>query len=202
MNLRKSVMGVIGIGLIAVPCLAASPHALPLQESLEKARVDGKYAMLLRQIKVEKDFEKYGAFRDAGPRTATDYAGLHALPAGHWVYVYPYWYIWRNLAQTLAPSALGAGASNGAARHTPRRRLHDRVGVVDAGRPGRMAPAGIRQAGPPHSDTRSRDLQPRRTAARDGVQARRRGSGIMERCRPDGPEGRQRRIGNCGQDRI
>jgi hypothetical protein len=66
--------------------------------------VDGKYAMLLRQIKVEKDFEKYGAFRDVGRRaTMADYAGLTGLPAGHWVYVYPYWYIWRDLAEKPTP---------------------------------------------------------------------------------------------------
>jgi hypothetical protein len=81
-----------------------APRALPLQESLEKARVDGKYAMLLRQFNAEKDFEKYGAFRDAGPRTFTDYAGLTGLPAGHWVYVYPYWYIWRDLAEKPTPA--------------------------------------------------------------------------------------------------
>ena len=32
-----------------------------------------------------------------------DYAGFTGLPAGHWVYVYPYWYIWRDLADKPAP---------------------------------------------------------------------------------------------------
>jgi hypothetical protein len=111
MNLRESVMGVMAAGLLVVLSPAApgagrnakAPRALPLQESLEKARVDGKYAMLLRQFKVEKDFEKYGAFRDVGPRTDKDYGDLTGLPAGRWVYVYPYWYIWRDLAEKPTP---------------------------------------------------------------------------------------------------
>jgi hypothetical protein len=104
MNLRGVVTGVTA-GLLALLAPAAPaaqdrpPRALPLQESLEKARVDGKYAMLLRQVKVEKDAEQYGAFRDAGQKPAqAEYAGLKDLPAGYWVYVYPYWYIWRDQA--------------------------------------------------------------------------------------------------------
>jgi hypothetical protein len=101
MNLRVSVMCVMAVGLLggATP---TAPRALPLQESLEKASVDGKYAMLLRQIKVEKDHAKYGAFRDVGRRTTMDYGAFVGLPAGHWVYVYPYWYIWRDLASPPA----------------------------------------------------------------------------------------------------
>jgi hypothetical protein len=102
MNLRVSVMCVMAAGFFAGSTTKA-PRALPLQESLEKARVDGKYAMLLQQIKVEKDAEKYGAFRDVGRRATMDYAGITGLPAGHWVYVYPYWYIWRDLAEKPAP---------------------------------------------------------------------------------------------------
>jgi hypothetical protein len=104
-------MGMMAAGLLVmlspVTLRAArdvkAPRALSLQESLEKARVDGKYTMLLRQIKVEKDFEKYGAFRDVGPRTTTNYANLTGLPAGRWVYVYPYWYIWRDLTDKPTP---------------------------------------------------------------------------------------------------
>jgi hypothetical protein len=102
MNLRVSVIGVMVAGLF-VGSTPEAPRALPLQESLEKARVDGKYAMLLRQIKVEKDFDKYGVFRDVGHRTTMDYGSFTGLPAGHWVYVYPYWYIWRDLAEKPTP---------------------------------------------------------------------------------------------------
>lgn len=76
----------------------ASPEALPLGKALRKARVNGKYEMLLRQIKVPADAARYADFRDLGPRDVTNYAGFTALPKGYWAYVYPYWYIWRDLA--------------------------------------------------------------------------------------------------------
>jgi hypothetical protein len=59
--------------------------------------VDGKYEMLLRQLKVPQDAAAYGDFRDLGKRTMTQYAGFDGLPYGHWVYVNPCWYIWRDL---------------------------------------------------------------------------------------------------------
>jgi hypothetical protein len=76
------------------------PRALPLEDALKKARVEGKYAMLLRQFKVEKDAETYGEFRDYGASSFQTYAGHSDLPKGYWVYVYPYWYIWRDLSAT------------------------------------------------------------------------------------------------------
>ena len=201
MNLRKSALGVIGVALIIAPGFAAAPHALPMQESLEKSRVDGKYAMLLRQVKVEKDFDKYGAFRDVGPRTVTDYAGITGLPAGYWVYVYPYWYIWRRPGAD-AEARVGAGTSDWSPRHACGRRLHHRLGVVDAGRSGRMAPVRIRRADPARCRGRSRDVQSRRPAAGDGVQARRRGGGSLEGQRPDASGRRQRRLRNPAQNRF
>ena len=74
--------------------------ALPLQEMLRKARAGGKYEMLLGQIKVPGDREKYADFHDLGKRELRAYAGFTGLPAGHWVYVAPYWYIWRDLSAT------------------------------------------------------------------------------------------------------
>jgi len=79
------------------------PQALPPLESLHKARVGGKYEMLLRQIKVPADHEKYADFRDLGQRQVKSYAGIVDLPPGYWVYVYPYWYIWRDLSETPKP---------------------------------------------------------------------------------------------------
>jgi hypothetical protein len=109
MNVRYHLTAASG-GLLALLLVAVSagreaekprpPQPLAPEEALAKARVDGKYAMLLRQIKVEKDFDKYGAFRDLGGRTVKDYAGFKDLPAGSWVYVYPNWYIWRDLAES------------------------------------------------------------------------------------------------------
>src|SRR5262249_5060505 len=72
----------------------APPQPLPLEEALVKARVNGKYEMLLRQIKVAADFNQHTDFHDLGSQNQANYAGFTDLPSGHWVYVYPYWYIW------------------------------------------------------------------------------------------------------------
>jgi hypothetical protein len=81
----------------------AAPAPLPLDLALKKARAGGKYAMLLRQFKVEKDAETYKDFADVGMRDTREYAGQTDLPKGHWVYVYPYWYIWRDLTSANRP---------------------------------------------------------------------------------------------------
>jgi len=74
-----------------------------LEESLRKATINGKYEMLLRQIKVEKDAEQYQDVHDLGSQDRREYAGHADLPRGHWVYVAPYWYIWRDLKATPKP---------------------------------------------------------------------------------------------------
>jgi hypothetical protein len=105
-----AVFAVSFTGVRAQPAAAkeAMPPALSLEEALKKARVGGKYAMLLRQFKVEKDAETYKDFADIGVRDQRDYAGQMDLPKGHWVYVYPYWYVWRDLTSgTKAKRAWG-----------------------------------------------------------------------------------------------
>jgi len=77
--------------------------AVRLEESLRKATVNGKYEMLLRQIKVEKDAEQYPGVHDLGYQVRREYAGHADLPLGHWVYVAPYWYVWRDLKATAKP---------------------------------------------------------------------------------------------------
>ena len=72
----------------------ALPGALPDAEALVKAGVDGKYASLLRRIAAPDDRGGYKDFHDYGAYPATDYLGERQVPAGHWVYVYPYWYVW------------------------------------------------------------------------------------------------------------
>ncbi len=127
MNIRGVVLGLCATAVSAVPgpgavrtaetavAHAAPPRTLPLQESLEKARVDGKYAMLLQQIKVEDDWKEYGAFRDRGQSPAqAEYHGRKDVPAGFWVYVYPYWYIWRDeTAKPIAKRAWGPEQATG-----------------------------------------------------------------------------------------
>src|SRR5262245_24034986 len=87
---------------VLLTCLAAGAPAVPdpLEESLKKAQVDGKYRMLLRQIKAPQDEKEHGAFKDLGYQARSEYAGVKNLPPGHWVYVAPYWYVWRDLSAT------------------------------------------------------------------------------------------------------
>jgi hypothetical protein len=110
--------GVLGIGVVAAGLwvgvsaalgrgapAAASTTAAPtdLETALKKAQANGKYRMLLRQFKVAKDAETYQDFKDLGYREMAEYAGFKDLPAGHWVYVAPYWYIWRDLTSVQRP---------------------------------------------------------------------------------------------------
>jgi hypothetical protein len=106
-----ALAGVTAMGLMAVSLWAAESApagraaAAPknLEDAYKTAQMNGKYRMLLRQIKVEKDAETYGAVKDLGFRAMPEYAGIQDLPAGHWVYVAPYWYIWRDLASMQRP---------------------------------------------------------------------------------------------------
>jgi hypothetical protein len=70
---------------------------------LKKASVNGKYQMLLRQIKVPGDKESYGDYSDYGPYSGASYAGFDDLPKGFWVWVDPYWYIWRDIKADAGP---------------------------------------------------------------------------------------------------
>lgn len=90
-------LAVAGAAATVWSAKAAPAPAVPLEDLLKKARCDGKYTMLLAQIKVEKDMETYKEFTDLGIQTRTEYKGHKDLPKGHWVYVYPYWYIFRDL---------------------------------------------------------------------------------------------------------
>src|SRR5262249_57282735 len=49
------------------------------EESLKKANVDGKYRMLLHQIKVPDDVKTYQQFKDLGFRDQREYGG-HTRP--------------------------------------------------------------------------------------------------------------------------
>jgi HEAT repeat protein len=60
-----------------------------------RAHVNGKYAKLLRRLKVPQDRQTYNDFSDYGIFPAiAEYGGYKDVPQGYWVYVYPYWYIW------------------------------------------------------------------------------------------------------------
>ncbi len=115
---RVHLLGVLAVGLLAVIVLPGwSPGQKPedaqatepakteavdrdLEAALKAARVNGKYEMLLRQIRVPDDVDNYSEFNDYGHYQGTSYANYNDLPSGYWVYVAPYWYIWRDLSAT------------------------------------------------------------------------------------------------------
>lgn len=87
------------LGLAAVlPAAEPSKYSLQVQEGLplSRASVHGKYRRLLRVISVPADRPSYTDFNDWGYYTGTEWSGHKNLPAGHWVYVYPRWYIWGD----------------------------------------------------------------------------------------------------------
>jgi hypothetical protein len=63
-----------------------------------KAHVQGKYTKLVRRLRIPEDRQSYSDFRDYGFYQQCDLAGHINIPAGYWVYVYPYWYVWREQA--------------------------------------------------------------------------------------------------------
>ena len=58
--------------------------------------VGGKYANLLRRIRVPRDVRRYGRCRDYGRYSGSSWAGHRNLPPGYWVYSFPHWYIWAR----------------------------------------------------------------------------------------------------------
>ncbi len=78
------------------------PHRRPVVYACQRpthvsATAGGRYTGLVLRLHVPGDCASYGSFRDYGPYGATSYAGHANLPAGYWVYRYPYWYLWRNV---------------------------------------------------------------------------------------------------------
>ncbi|MBC8290047.1 MAG: von Willebrand factor type A domain-containing protein, partial [Planctomycetes bacterium] len=70
------------------------PAKLTPAEARLKATVDNKYRRLVKKINVPNDLQSFGGFYDYGQWDGHAYAGHNNLPTGHWVYVYPSWYIW------------------------------------------------------------------------------------------------------------
>jgi len=91
------------IGAIVLTNLAVAPAPGVPASDWAKARVGGKYKVLLRQIKAPEDRATHSEFQDLGLRNSTEWKGQRDLPPGYWVYVYPYWYIWRDVASPAGP---------------------------------------------------------------------------------------------------
>ncbi len=73
-----------------------------LARALKKARVNGKYRMLLAQFKAAEDRKDVGEFKDLGLRPAGMSKDRKFIPSGYRVYVAPYWYVWRDARPFLA----------------------------------------------------------------------------------------------------
>ncbi len=87
--------------LAAVSAVGAG-FALPANAAtisgVEKASMGGRYTDLLETLDVPQDSLKFGDFYELGFQTRTSYQGYTGLPNGYWVYVKPYWYIWKTKA--------------------------------------------------------------------------------------------------------
>jgi hypothetical protein len=85
-------------GNLAAPIELWDPGGVlpPEGELLRRASVEGKYAWLLLRIAAPDDRATYGDFRDFGTYRETDYLGHRGVPAGYWVYVHPFWFVWRD----------------------------------------------------------------------------------------------------------
>jgi hypothetical protein len=84
----------------ALPEAAAStrvpPPELEPAEAAAKATHGGKYRTLLTKVHARFDYLVYGAFSDYGYSKTPEYHGQTGLPEGYWVYVYPWWYIFKD----------------------------------------------------------------------------------------------------------
>ena len=63
---------------------------------IRQASEGGKYRHLLHVIHSPADHGVYTGHKDFGFWTGNTYASQENLKPGHWVYVYPRWFIWRD----------------------------------------------------------------------------------------------------------
>lgn len=69
-------------------------EALSAEQALAKASVGGKYHDLIMKIPAPEDDLIHTTYREFGEYTGTQWRGYN-LPGGHYIYVYPNWYVWR-----------------------------------------------------------------------------------------------------------
>src|SRR5437016_1283643 len=90
----KVFLAIVAVGMVSYVPQSVQP--LPLDQSLKKAQMGGKYRMLLKMLKVPDAVKEYTAFKDYGYSTQSELGDYKDIPKGFWVYVHPYWYIWRD----------------------------------------------------------------------------------------------------------
>ncbi|MFO0930763.1 MAG: hypothetical protein U0736_27655 [Gemmataceae bacterium] len=65
-------------------------------ELIHMASLGGKYRTLLHVLYVPGDQNTYASYQDFGFWNGTTYGGRDNLQAGHWVYISPRWFIWKD----------------------------------------------------------------------------------------------------------
>ncbi len=100
----RVLLGAVVAGLVLVASGQDAGRGVPA-----KATADGNYSGLLRKVEVPQDRKTYGDFFEGGyfPELPA-YEGYRDLPAGHWVYVSPHWYIWKDSKVPREPAAVEA----------------------------------------------------------------------------------------------
>src|SRR2546425_2533853 len=94
--IRTILLSAVFIGFAGCSCWSQQAAELPLDQALKKAQVGGKYRMLLKMLKIPGATGEYGGFNDFGFSGESQIGDYTDIPRGYWVYVYPYWYIWRD----------------------------------------------------------------------------------------------------------
>jgi len=107
-NLLRSAVIAVGFAFVFPLAGAGVSHAScsPSQGN--------KYSKLLKRIHVPGDARRWGRCKDYGYWSGRRYKGVSLPAAGHWVYAYPYWYVWAYVGR-YNPRAghIGCSASQG-----------------------------------------------------------------------------------------
>lgn len=115
--IKRLTRSVLSLGAVALSLALVASGRGADEDAPAKATVGGNYSELLRKIEVPQDKQAYGEFFEGGHFPAMPaYAGHRDLPAGHWVYVSPHWYIWK---ESRRPRDLAAAAGELLARNDP-----------------------------------------------------------------------------------
>jgi hypothetical protein len=99
-------LAVLLVGLTAGTILSgptrSTDHFMPppergnFEEPPAPAHGYGKYRQLLAVLHCPEDTSTYQRYHDFGFCESCDWRKYRNIPAGHWVYVYPRWYVWRD----------------------------------------------------------------------------------------------------------
>lgn len=95
----KWFLGALFIGLFLVNTHAEiGPVGLnKINEQIYNAGTcNGKYSELIYILMAPGDVQTYGPFSDYGYWSGGSWGGVSNNPGGYWVYVEPYWLVYKN----------------------------------------------------------------------------------------------------------